>query len=111
MSWKIIADYRAWSGFYLDGHLIANGNFTPAQLIEIKKRGYTLVDSNEPPPPHLDLIQSTARQLSPEQLDNEWAKRAEIPDPMAMIPPSPPPPPKSPLDPEAVKAAAIAGKG
>lgn len=107
MSYKVIADYRPWTGFYLDGQIIPNGNFTPAQLVEILKRGYTLVDSNEPPPAHLDLLQTVSPHLSPEQVDKEWIERdhqMKQPDPMATLPP------KSPLDPQAVKAAVTAGK-
>ena len=110
MTYKVIAGLRPWSGYYLDGQVIPNGNFTPAQLTELKKIGLTIVDSNEPPPTHLDLLPNPVRHLSPVELDDDWAKReAQMkgPDPMAMMPP----PPKNPLDPEAVKAAAIAAKG
>jgi hypothetical protein len=112
LSYKVIADYKPWSGFYHEGQIIPNGNFTPTQLEQIKKRGYTIVDSNEPPPAHLDLIQNSSPHLSPEQVNEEWEERdrqMKSPDPMATLPPSPASS-KSPLAPEAVKAAAIAGK-
>ncbi len=113
MSYKIIADYAPWSGFYHEGQIIPNGNFTPKQLEEIKARGYKIIDSNVPPPPHLDLLQTVNRHLSPEQVDAEWAERErqmKQPDPTATMPPPPSPtPPKNPLDPEALKAAVTAG--
>lgn len=114
MSWTIVAGLQPWSLYFIDDTPAYNGNFSPEQIAQLKERGVVLAESDKAPPAHLDLIPAVVHHLSPEQLDNDWAKReAQMrgPDPMAMMPPpAPPPPPKNPLDPEAVKAAVTAGK-
>ena len=111
MSYKIVAGVRAWSYFYHDGAMISNGNFTPEQIEQLKKRGYQIVDSYEEPPAGLNLIgQGTVKTLSPEQVEAEWAawekRNAETP---VILPPTTTPTAKVP-DPNSVKAAVTAGK-